>query len=80
MRNPKDVFTSSYHYHNMASFLVDPNPLSDFLDKFLSGKGSYCHDIIIMYLVLMTGMVLMLMPSSVFWLMVRPCEGLAERS
>ncbi|XP_054613208.1 sulfotransferase 2B1-like [Dunckerocampus dactyliophorus] len=38
MRNPKDVFTSAFHYHRMASFLVDPEPQSDFLHKFLHGK------------------------------------------
>ncbi|XP_070846920.1 sulfotransferase 2B1-like [Chaetodon trifascialis] len=38
MRNPKDVFTSSFHYHRMASFLVNPGPQSEFLDKFLDGK------------------------------------------
>ncbi|XP_023254908.1 bile salt sulfotransferase-like, partial [Seriola lalandi dorsalis] len=39
MRNPKDVFTSSFHYYGMSSFLVDPGPQSDFLHKFLDGKG-----------------------------------------
>ncbi|XP_017271691.1 sulfotransferase 2B1-like isoform X1 [Kryptolebias marmoratus] len=38
MRNPKDVFTSFFHYHGMVSFLVDPNPQSEFLHKFLDGK------------------------------------------
>ncbi|XP_069011468.1 sulfotransferase 2B1-like [Embiotoca jacksoni] len=38
MRNPKDVFTSSFHYHSIASFLVQPGPQSDFLHKFLDGK------------------------------------------
>ncbi|XP_047232466.1 sulfotransferase 2A1-like isoform X2 [Girardinichthys multiradiatus] len=38
MRNPKDVFTSSFHYCNMASFLVKPGPQSEFLQKFLDGK------------------------------------------
>ncbi|XP_070708036.1 sulfotransferase 2B1-like [Pempheris klunzingeri] len=38
MRNPKDVFTSSYHYHGMAAFAVNPGPQSEFLQKFLDGK------------------------------------------
>ncbi|KAG9334981.1 hypothetical protein JZ751_006204 [Albula glossodonta] len=38
MRNPKDVFTSSFHYYGMASYLVDPGTADEFLDKFLSGK------------------------------------------
>nr|XP_057918489.1 sulfotransferase 2B1-like [Doryrhamphus excisus] len=38
MRNPKDVFTSTFHYHRMASFLPDPEPQSNFLNKFLEGK------------------------------------------
>ncbi|XP_022598448.1 sulfotransferase family cytosolic 2B member 1-like isoform X1 [Seriola dumerili] len=38
MRNPRDVFTSSFHYYGMSSFLVDPGPQSDFLHKFLDGK------------------------------------------
>ncbi|XP_042364287.1 sulfotransferase 2B1-like [Plectropomus leopardus] len=38
MRNPKDVFTSSLHYHGTASFLVKPGSQSDFLHKFLDGK------------------------------------------
>ncbi|XP_061912309.1 sulfotransferase 2B1-like isoform X1 [Entelurus aequoreus] len=38
MRNPKDVFTSTFHYHGMASFLVDPGPQSEFLHKFLKGE------------------------------------------
>ncbi|XP_044034963.1 sulfotransferase family 2, cytosolic sulfotransferase 2 [Siniperca chuatsi] len=38
MRNPKDVFTSSFHYYGMASFLVNPGPQSEFLRKFLHGK------------------------------------------
>ncbi|KAM6896854.1 sulfotransferase 2B1-like [Xenentodon cancila] len=41
MRNPKDVFTSSFHYFRMASFLVSPGPQSEFLDKFLSGKAIF---------------------------------------
>uniref|UniRef100_A0A3Q1GEX1 Sulfotransferase n=1 Tax=Acanthochromis polyacanthus TaxID=80966 RepID=A0A3Q1GEX1_9TELE len=44
MRNPKDVFTSSFHYHGMTSFLVKPGPQSEFLRKFLDGQGwSHCH-------------------------------------
>ncbi|CAG5911620.1 unnamed protein product [Menidia menidia] len=38
MRNPKDVFTSSLHYHKMASFLVTPGSQTEFLHKFLEGK------------------------------------------
>lgn len=38
MRNPRDVFTSSYHYYGMASYLVKPGPQNDFLQKFLSGQ------------------------------------------
>ncbi|CAL8284615.1 unnamed protein product [Merluccius merluccius] len=38
MRNPRDVFTSSFHYHGMASFLVDPGTQTEFLHKFLDGK------------------------------------------
>lgn len=38
MRNPKDVFTSSFHYYAMASFLVKPGPQTEFLHKFLEGK------------------------------------------
>uniref|UniRef100_A0A1A7YRF2 Sulfotransferase n=1 Tax=Iconisemion striatum TaxID=60296 RepID=A0A1A7YRF2_9TELE len=38
MRNPKDVFTSSFHYFGSTSFLVNPGPQSEFLLKFLDGK------------------------------------------
>ncbi|XP_070846678.1 sulfotransferase 2B1-like [Chaetodon trifascialis] len=38
MRNPKDVFTSSFHYYGMASYMVNPGPQSEFLHKFLEGK------------------------------------------
>ncbi|XP_026171346.1 sulfotransferase 2B1-like [Mastacembelus armatus] len=38
MRNPKDVFTSSFHYYGTTSFLVKPGPQSEFLHKFLNGK------------------------------------------
>uniref|UniRef100_H2MEV9 Sulfotransferase n=1 Tax=Oryzias latipes TaxID=8090 RepID=H2MEV9_ORYLA len=38
MRNPKDVFTSIFHYSKMASFLVTPDSQSEFLQKFLDGK------------------------------------------
>lgn len=38
MRNPKDVFTSAFHYYDTASFLVNPGPKSEFLQKFLDGK------------------------------------------
>lgn len=39
MRNPKDVFISSFHYYGMTSFLVEPGLQSDFLQTFLDGKG-----------------------------------------
>lgn len=39
MRNPKDVFTSSFHYYGITSFLVKPGPQNEFLQKFLDGKG-----------------------------------------
>ncbi|XP_056145731.1 sulfotransferase 2B1-like isoform X2 [Lampris incognitus] len=38
MRNPKDVFTSSFHYYGMTSYLVKPSTQTEFLDKFLNGK------------------------------------------
>ncbi|KAL2077998.1 hypothetical protein ACEWY4_025683 [Coilia grayii] len=38
LRNPKDVFTSSFHYYGMASFLVNPGTVDEFLEKFLDGK------------------------------------------
>ncbi|XP_039991516.1 sulfotransferase 2B1-like [Xiphias gladius] len=38
MRNPKDVFTSSFHYYAMTSFLVNPGPQNEFFHKFLDGK------------------------------------------
>ncbi|XP_028263522.1 sulfotransferase family cytosolic 2B member 1-like [Parambassis ranga] len=38
MRNPKDVFTSYFHFHEIASFLVKPGSSSEFLHKFLDGK------------------------------------------
>uniref|UniRef100_A0A4W6BM27 Sulfotransferase n=1 Tax=Lates calcarifer TaxID=8187 RepID=A0A4W6BM27_LATCA len=38
MRNPKDVFTSSFHYYGITSFLVKPGSQSEFLHKFLDGK------------------------------------------
>lgn len=37
MRNPKDVFTSAFHYYDITSFLVKPGPQSEFLHKFLDG-------------------------------------------
>lgn len=39
MRNPKDVFTSAFHYFGSTSFLVKPGPQSEFLQKFLDGEG-----------------------------------------
>ncbi|XP_067226068.1 sulfotransferase 2B1-like isoform X2 [Chanodichthys erythropterus] len=38
MRNPKDVFTSSYHYYGMASYLVNPGTQDEFMEKFLDGN------------------------------------------
>ncbi|XP_076005709.1 sulfotransferase family 2, cytosolic sulfotransferase 2 [Genypterus blacodes] len=38
IRNPRDVFTSSFHYYGMASYLVSPGPQNEFLKKFLEGK------------------------------------------
>ncbi|XP_059386311.1 sulfotransferase 2B1-like [Carassius carassius] len=38
LRNPKDVFTSSYHYYGMASYLVNPGTQDEFMEKFLDGK------------------------------------------
>ncbi|XP_070783036.1 sulfotransferase family 2, cytosolic sulfotransferase 2 [Enoplosus armatus] len=38
MRNPKDVFTSSFHYYGTTSFLVKPGLQGEFLHKFLEGK------------------------------------------
>ncbi|KAM4633223.1 sulfotransferase 2B1-like [Polymixia lowei] len=37
-RNPKDVVVSSYHFHQMASFLDDPGTFQEFMDKFLEGQ------------------------------------------
>ncbi|XP_019938741.1 sulfotransferase 2B1-like [Paralichthys olivaceus] len=41
MRNPKDVFTSYSHYSEAATYMVDPGPQTEFLQKFLEGK--VCH-------------------------------------
>ncbi|NP_001290636.1 sulfotransferase family 2, cytosolic sulfotransferase 2 [Esox lucius] len=41
MRNPKDVFISSYYYHGMASFLVNPGTQEEFLQKFINGEVIY---------------------------------------
>ncbi|KAI3365405.1 hypothetical protein L3Q82_010487, partial [Scortum barcoo] len=41
LRNPKDVFTSSFHYYGMASYMVNPGPQSEFLQKFLDGKVTF---------------------------------------
>ncbi|XP_073343428.1 sulfotransferase 2B1-like [Pagrus major] len=38
MRNPKDVFTSAFHYFEKASYLPNPGPQNEFLHKFLDGK------------------------------------------
>ncbi|XP_030638263.1 sulfotransferase 2B1-like [Chanos chanos] len=37
-RNPKDVVVSSFHFHQMASFLDDPGTFDEFVDKFLAGN------------------------------------------
>ncbi|XP_062841826.1 sulfotransferase family 2, cytosolic sulfotransferase 3 [Trichomycterus rosablanca] len=37
-RNPKDVMVSSYHFHQMASFLHDPGTFENFVDSFLAGQ------------------------------------------
>ncbi|XP_074519449.1 sulfotransferase family 2, cytosolic sulfotransferase 2 [Halichoeres trimaculatus] len=37
-RNPKDVFTSAFHYYDTTSFLVKPGPQNEFLHKFLDGN------------------------------------------
>ncbi|XP_067914672.1 sulfotransferase 2B1-like [Heterodontus francisci] len=37
-RNPKDALVSSFHYHNMASFLEKPGTFEEFIHKFLEGK------------------------------------------
>lgn len=39
IRNPKDVFTSAFHYYETTSFMVNPGPRSKFLQKFLDGNG-----------------------------------------
>ncbi|KAF7661564.1 hypothetical protein LDENG_00259590, partial [Lucifuga dentata] len=41
MRNPKDVFTSSFYFYGMSSAQIDPGSQSEFLNKFLEGKGQY---------------------------------------
>uniref|UniRef100_A0AAY4BVB3 Sulfotransferase n=2 Tax=Denticeps clupeoides TaxID=299321 RepID=A0AAY4BVB3_9TELE len=38
LRNPKDVLASSFHYYGMASYMVDPGTMDEFMEKFLSGK------------------------------------------
>ncbi|XP_078081979.1 sulfotransferase 2B1-like [Mustelus asterias] len=37
-RNPKDALVSSFHYHNMASFLENPGTFEEFIQRFLEGK------------------------------------------
>ncbi|KAB5513301.1 hypothetical protein PHYPO_G00249640 [Pangasianodon hypophthalmus] len=37
-RNPKDIVVSSFHFHQMASFLHDPGTLEEFADEFLAGN------------------------------------------
>ncbi|XP_073346350.1 sulfotransferase 2B1-like [Pagrus major] len=41
MRNPKDVFTSAFHYYEKASYHLNPGPQNEFLHKFLDGKVIY---------------------------------------
>ncbi|XP_059179984.1 sulfotransferase 2B1-like [Centropristis striata] len=38
MRNPKDVFTSSFHFNRTMKYFVDPGPQREYLHKFLDGK------------------------------------------
>ncbi|CAN9514062.1 unnamed protein product [Ophioblennius macclurei] len=38
MRDPRDVFVSSYYFHQMAKFLEEPGTFDEFMDKFLEGK------------------------------------------
>ncbi|XP_062381983.1 sulfotransferase 2B1-like isoform X3 [Sardina pilchardus] len=38
LRNPKDVFVSSFYYYGMASFLVNPGTVDEFMEKFINGK------------------------------------------
>ncbi|GCB81053.1 hypothetical protein scyTo_0022453 [Scyliorhinus torazame] len=45
-RNPKDALVSSFHYHNMASFLENPGTFEEFIHKFLEGKGNYLYSFI----------------------------------
>ncbi|KAK3541098.1 hypothetical protein QTP86_013353 [Hemibagrus guttatus] len=37
-RNPKDVLVSSFHFHQMASFLHEPLTFKEFADQFLAGN------------------------------------------
>ncbi|KAK3541657.1 hypothetical protein QTP86_034662 [Hemibagrus guttatus] len=37
-RNPKDVLVSTFHFHQMASFLHDPLTFEEFADQFLAGN------------------------------------------
>lgn len=41
VRNPKDVFTSSFHFYGMTSFLVQPKSQTEFLHKFLEGQVQF---------------------------------------
>ncbi|CAL8313871.1 unnamed protein product [Arctogadus glacialis] len=41
MRNPRDVFTSYFHFSGMASYLVTPGTQTEFLHKFLDGKAIF---------------------------------------
>ncbi|XP_008313218.1 sulfotransferase family cytosolic 2B member 1-like [Cynoglossus semilaevis] len=41
IRNPKDVFTSAFHYYETTSFMVNPGPRSKFLQKFLDGNVAF---------------------------------------
>lgn len=51
MRNPKDVFTSAFHYYGMTSFVVQPGSQSEFLQKFLDGKGCCPYSMYSIYLI-----------------------------
>ncbi|XP_048411134.1 sulfotransferase 2B1 [Stegostoma tigrinum] len=37
-RNPKDALVSSFHYHNLATFLDNPGTFEEFIQKFLAGN------------------------------------------
>ncbi|KAM3859225.1 sulfotransferase 2B1-like [Diretmus argenteus] len=41
VRNPRDVFTSAYHFRDMAKLLSKPRSKEDFLHRFLSGEVGF---------------------------------------